>query len=111
MRGDASDGLPGVAGIGEKTAAALVEEFGDLDQILAAAEDEDSSIKPRPRASLLDTRDYIAAARTVVTVLADLDVAVPDPLPEPDRDGLEAFGERWGVGGPVDRLLAQLAAG
>ncbi|GAA1730211.1 5'-3' exonuclease [Aeromicrobium alkaliterrae] len=108
MRGDASDGLPGVAGIGEKTAAALVNEFTDLDGILAAAADDASSIKPRARGSLLDSRDYIDAARTVVAVRADLDVAVPDPLPSPDADGLRAFGERWGVGGPVDRLLAQL---
>jgi len=108
MRGDASDGLPGVAGIGEKTAAALVEEFGDLDGILAAAEDAASSIKPRPRQSLLDSREYVDAARTVVAVRRDLDVAVPSPRPQPDRDGLLAFGERWGVSSPVERLLAQL---
>jgi 5'-3' exonuclease len=108
MRGDASDGLPGVAGIGEKTAAALVEEFGDLDRILAAAEDAATSIKPRPRQSLLDSRGYVDAARTVVAVRRDLDVAVPSPRHQPDRDGLLAFGERWGVSSPVERLLAQL---
>lgn len=108
MRGDASDGLPGVAGIGEKTAAALVNEFGDLDAILAAASDDDSSVKPRPRTSLLESRDYIDAARTVVAVRQDLPVEVPSPLPAADPDGLRAFGERWGVGSPVERLLAQL---
>ncbi|MDF1705108.1 MAG: 5'-3' exonuclease [Aeromicrobium sp.] len=108
MRGDASDGLPGVAGIGEKTAATLVNEFGGLDDILAAAQDEDSSIKPRPRASLLASRDYVAAARTVVAVRTDLDVEVPSRPASPDREALLAFGERWGVAGPVERLLAQL---
>ncbi len=108
MRGDASDGLPGVAGIGEKTAAALVNEFGDLDAILAAATDDSSSIKPRPRTSLLDSRDYIDAARTVVAVRQDLAVEVPSPRPTADPEGLRAFGERWGVAGPVERLLAQL---
>lgn len=108
MRGDASDGLPGVAGIGEKTAAALVTELGDLDAILAAAEDESSSIKPRPRASLLASRDYVEAARTVVAVRTDLDVEVPSQPVSPDRDALRAFGERWGVSSPVERLLAQL---
>lgn len=108
MRGDASDGLPGVSGIGEKTAAALVNEFGDLDAILAAAADDGSSIKPRPRASLLDSRDYIEAARTVVAVRQDLAVEVPSPRPSADVEGLRAFGERWGVASPVERLLAQL---
>ncbi|MFT4299790.1 MAG: 5'-3' exonuclease [Aeromicrobium sp.] len=105
MRGDASDGLPGVAGIGEKTAAALVNEFGDLDAIVAAAQDSASSVKPRPRASLLNSRDYIAAAREVVAVRRDLAVSVPSPLPSPDPEALRAFGERWGVAGPVTRLL------
>ena len=108
MRGDASDGLPGVAGIGEKTAATLVNEFGDLDAILTAALDDSSTIKPRPRASLLDSRDYIDAARIVVAVRQDLAVEVPSALPAADPGGLRAFGERWGVSSPVERLLAQL---
>ncbi|MEG9225956.1 5'-3' exonuclease [Aeromicrobium sp. Sec7.5] len=108
MRGDASDGLPGVAGIGEKTAATLVNEFGDLDAILAAADDDTSSIKPRPRTSLLDSRDYVDAARTVVAVRQDLAVEVPSPRPAADPEGLRAFGARWGVDSPVVRLLAQL---
>ena len=108
MRGDASDGLPGVAGIGEKTAATLVNEFGDLEAILTAAQDDGSSIKPRPRGSLLDSRDYIDAARTVVAVRQDLAVEVPAARPPADPEGLRAFGERWGVSSPVERLLAQL---
>lgn len=108
MRGDASDGLPGVAGIGEKTAATLVTEFGDLDAIMVAAEDAGSSIKPRPRASLLESREYVEAARTVVAVRTELDVAVPQSPTDPDREALLAFGERWGVSSPVERLLAQL---
>ncbi len=78
------------------------------DAILAAASDDDSSVKPRPRTSLLESRDYIDAARTVVAVRQDLPVEVPSPLPAADPDGLRAFGERWGVGSPVERLLAQL---
>ena len=42
LRGDASDGLPGVAGIGEKTAASLITSYGDLDGILAAASGPDT---------------------------------------------------------------------
>ena len=46
LRGDASDGLPGVAGIGEKTAATLLARFGDMAGIIAAADDPDSDLGP-----------------------------------------------------------------
>ena len=52
LRGDASDGLPGVAGVGEKTAATLLGRFGDLDAIVAAAHDPDSDMGPGPRAKI-----------------------------------------------------------
>lgn len=104
MRGDASDGLPGVPGIGEKTAATLLREYGNLDGIRAAAADPDSSLRPRIRQSLLDSADYIDAAVKVVTVLPDLDLA--DPVTGiMDVEGLRAFGEQWNVAGPVERLL------
>ena len=48
LRGDASDGLPGVAGVGEKTAATLLGRFGDMDGILAAADDPDSDLGAGP---------------------------------------------------------------
>lgn len=105
MRGDASDGLPGVAGIGDKTAAVLLAEFGDLDGILAAAQDESSSITPRVRQSLLDSGDYIAAARTVVAVKRDACDAVVTVKP-PQEEAFRAFGERWGLGGVIERALA-----
>lgn len=105
MRGDASDGLPGVAGIGDKTAAVLLKEFGDLDGILVAAEDTFSSIKPRVRQSLRDSHDYIAAARTVVAVNREAcdDEVLTGPVQE---DRFRAFGETWGLGGATDRVLA-----
>lgn len=104
MRGDPSDGLPGVAGIGDKTAAALLAEFGDLDGIAVAARDDASSIKPRVRQSLLDSVDYIAAAREVVAVRRD--VCEPPALDlHHDADGFRAFGETWGLGGVVQRAL------
>ena len=107
MRGDASDGLPGVAGIGDKTAAVLLKEFGDLDGILAAAQDRWSSIKPRVRQSLLDSTDYIAAARTVVAVnreACDFEVLTA-PVQEAE---FRAFGETWGLGGATDRAQKAL---
>ena len=107
MRGDASDGLPGVAGIGDKTAAVLLKEFGDIEGILEAAHDRWSSIKPRVRQSLLDSLDYIAAARTVVAVkrdACDFEVLTA-PVQE---DAFRTFGETWGLGGATDRALTAL---
>lgn len=109
MRGDASDGLPGVKGIGEKTAATLLAEFGDLDGILVAAHDDTSSIKPRVRASLLASTDYIAAAREVVTVRSDVVPSATYALGAIDESAFREFGETWGLGGAVDRVLEALS--
>lgn len=64
--GDASDGLPGVAGVGAKTAATLLREYGDLDGIVAAAADPESALTARQRAAVVDGADYLKAARGVV---------------------------------------------
>lgn len=111
MRGDPSDGIPGVPGIGEKTAATLLAEFDDLDGILAAAADDTTAIKPRVRASLLASADYIAAARQVVTVRPD--VVEPQshvlvPLAAADREAFEEFATTWGLRSAGGRVLAAL---
>jgi 5'-3' exonuclease len=77
MRGDASDGLPGVKGIGEKTATALLNEFGDMKNILLAAKEEHGSIKPRITASLLEHKDYVKKADKVVRLDRKLKIALP----------------------------------
>ena len=73
LRGDASDGLPGVAGVGEKTAASLLATFGDLEGVIAAAADPSSALSPSVRAKLLAAADYLAVAPTVVEVVRDLE--------------------------------------
>jgi 5'-3' exonuclease len=112
MRGDASDGLPGVPGIGEKTAATLLAAHADIDGILAAADDPASDLRPRIRQSLLDSRDYIAAARTVVTVREDVasvaDVVPLQPLSPEVKSTLTEFGETWGLGGVPQRVIDAL---
>lgn len=113
MRGDASDGLPGVAGIGDKTAAVLLGEFGDLDAIAEAAADDSTSIKPRPRRSLLESADYIANAVRVVRVRDDLDLAPPSALPELTSQQISDFTDfagTWGLGGSAERVLAVRAS-
>lgn len=112
LRGDASDGLPGVAGIGDKTAASLLLKFGTLDGIIAAAQDPASAMGPGPRRKILDAADYLAVAPQVVAVRRDLDLPA-QPLTRPteprDPDGLVALDERWGLGSSLERLLAVLA--
>ncbi|MEU0373530.1 5'-3' exonuclease [Streptomyces sp. NPDC006283] len=111
LRGDPSDGLPGVPGIGEKTAAKLLDAYGDLDGIMAAVGDRTSRLTPAQRQRLDEARAYIAVAPKVVRVAAD--VALPDfdaSLPSAPRDpvALEELAERWGLGGAVVRLVSAL---
>ncbi len=113
LRGDPSDGLPGVPGIGEKTAARLLAEFGDLAGIMAAVDDPKARLTPSQRKRLDEARPYLAVAPTVVRVAAD--VPLPDAgtaLPRTPRDpvALEELAGRWGLGGSLQRLLTTLAA-
>lgn len=115
MRGDASDGLPGVAGVGEKTAAGLLATFGDLDGIIAAAADPGSGMAAGPRAKILAAADYLAVAPRVVRVVRDLELPRVDdrlrPLAADEIVAAEEFGERWGVGSAIARALTALPSG
>lgn len=111
LRGDPSDGLPGVPGIGEKTAAKLLDAFGDLAGIMAAVDDPAARLTPSQRKRLYEARDYVAVAPKVVRVAADVPLPPFDPaLPREPRDpaALEALAEQWGLGGALMRLLSTL---
>ncbi|WP_246150208.1 5'-3' exonuclease [Streptomyces qinzhouensis] len=111
LRGDPSDGLPGVPGIGEKTAAKLLEAYGDLAGIIAAAADPRSKLTPAQRRRLDEAADYLAVAPKVVRVAADVPLPAFDPaLPsEPlDPATLEELARQWGLGGALQRLLTVL---
>jgi 5'-3' exonuclease len=112
LRGDPSDGLPGVPGVGEKTAAKLLTQFGDLAGIQAAAADPSSPLTPAQRKRLVDATAYLAVAPKVVRVATDIPLPEVDPtLPtEPaDPAALEALAARWGLGGSLHRLVDALA--
>ncbi|MFF3752647.1 5'-3' exonuclease H3TH domain-containing protein [Streptomyces sp. NPDC002018] len=111
LRGDPSDGLPGVPGIGEKTAAKLLDAFGDLAGIMAAVDDPRAKLTPSQRKRLDGARDYVAVAPTVVRVAGDVPLPEFDPaLPSAPRDPalVEALAARWGLGGALQRLLVTL---
>ncbi|WP_058045180.1 5'-3' exonuclease [Streptomyces roseifaciens] len=112
LRGDPSDGLPGVPGIGEKTAAKLLAAFGDLPGIMAAVDDPAAKLTPAQRTRLTEAKPYLAVAPKVVRVASDVPLAPFDPaLPAGPRDPetLDALAERWGLGGSLQRLLGVLA--
>ncbi len=115
LRGDPSDGLPGVPGVGEKTAATLLAQHGSLEQILAAAHDPKSKMAKGLRAKLLSATDYIDAAGAVVRVATDAPVTLStrtDALPlaaaHPKRTAKLAT--ELGVGSPIARLQKALDA-
>lgn len=110
LRGDPSDGLPGVKGVGDKTAAALVTRFGTVEAILAALDaGEQDGFPAGARAKLTAARDYLDVAPAVTRTVRDLPIPVlADALPHTPRDParLLALSERWGLDSPLNRLLA-----
>ncbi|MGR6741929.1 5'-3' exonuclease [Microbacterium sp. F1-18] len=110
MRGDASDGLPGVAGVGDKTAATLLSTHGDLDGILAAAETGEG-MTAGVRAKLAAAADYLAVAPQVVRVVRDLDLGVVDGRIRPtDPEVVQQLADRRGLGGSLARAASALRA-
>ncbi len=112
LRGDPSDGLPGVSGIGEKTAAKLITEYGGLDELETAAADPSSSLTPRNRKALIASADYLSAARTVVFVRTDAETveSTDDRLPAAPADPgrLVELAAELGIGTSVGRLSKAL---
>lgn len=115
LRGDASDGLPGVAGVGEKTAASLLGQFGTLDNLLAAAADGGGGVSASVRARLEAAADYLMVAPTVVKVVRDLKLPTLEeagaqlhPVGADSRAELERLAVDWNLGSSVKRLLAAL---
>ena len=110
LRGDPSDGLPGVRGIGEKTAARLIADHGDLAGIMAALNDP-GTLTPQLRSSLLAARDYLDVAPAVVRVARD--VSLPElrstlPPAPADPERLIALAERWNLAAACTRLVDAL---
>ncbi len=112
MRGDASDGLPGVKGVGEKSAAALLKTYGDLDGIRTAAAEGQLSAAVTTR--FAEASAYLDVAPTVVRVATDLDIEAPPtplrPLDETQADAAAALAEQWNLGSAMDRAIAALDA-
>ena len=103
LRGDSSDGLPGVRGIGEKTASRLVSASGTLEDLLAGA----GNLPERLAERLAASEEYVRAMRLVVPVRTDLEVSVRRG--EPDAGRLLVLGRTRRLNGPIHRLAKALA--
>jgi 5'-3' exonuclease len=113
LRGDPSDGLPGVPGVGEKTAAALVRVFGSVEAMLAAIDAGHGGFPAGSRAKLVAARPYLEACMPVVRLATNAPVKLTGgdlPSTPSDPARVAALDERFGLGSSLGRVLAALAS-
>ena len=111
IRGDASDGLPGIRGIGEKGAAIIAKQFENLEEVMLAAKNNDERLTPNARKKLLESADYARIAPKLVHCA--LDVPLPKlnidlPKRPNNLDEIYQYQKDYGLGASVDRLIAAL---
>lgn len=111
LRGDPSDGLPGVRGIGEKGAANLVNQYEFLDHLIAATLDPTSELSPALKKKITASLDYLAIAPTLVNCAIDVPlerISLNIPSEISDLAGVRSLQDEHLLGSSVERLLAAL---
>jgi 5'-3' exonuclease len=113
LRGDPSDGLPGVPGIGDKTAAVLIRAFGDLESLKSALDKGHGGFPPGTRKKLEAAREYLDIAPAVVKTATDVplgdDIDGTLPAVPPDPGLLTEIGDELGLGSSLSRFRAAAA--
>jgi len=111
IRGDASDGLPGIRGIGEKGAAVIAKQFTSLPEVMKAAANEDERLTPNARKKLLESAEYAKIAPKLVHCALDVPLPKLDlklPKRPKNLDEIYQYQKDYGLGASVDRLISAL---
>jgi 5'-3' exonuclease len=111
FRGDPSDGLPGVKGIGVKGAAHIANHFHSVEDVISAAEENHSSLTPALIKRILAGRDYLAIAPTLVQCAKDIslpNVSLSLPKYPKDMNLIREMQETYALGASIDRLVSAL---
>jgi 5'-3' exonuclease len=111
FRGDPSDGLPGVRGIGEKGAALIANNFASVEEAIAGAKSGHHALSPALAKKIIEGIDYLKIAPTLVNCARN--VALPKmnlnlPSKPADLSNIYTMKEEFGLGASVDRLIAAL---
>jgi 5'-3' exonuclease len=111
IRGDASDGLPGIKGIGEKGAASIAKQFTDLTEVMKAAVSNDERLTPNLRKKLLESAEYAKIAPRLVGCATD--VSIPEmkihiPSEPLNSKKVQNLKDEYGLGTSVDRIMNAL---
>ena len=111
IRGDSSDGLPGIRGIGEKGAASIANQFTSLENVMQAAREGDDRLTANIRKKLLESAAYAAIAPKLVSCA--LDVAIPEmeimiPKQPKSMKKIEDLKNEYGLGASIDRITNAL---
>jgi 5'-3' exonuclease len=112
LRGDPSDGLPGVPGVGEKTAGALIRTFGTIEGIITALEAGHGGFPRGSRDKLEKARDYLDVSLSVVRVVEDIplpEISGQLPVVPADAVRLKELGDRWGLGSSLNRFVTAVS--
>ena len=111
IRGDASDGLPGIKGIGEKGAASIAKQFTNLHEVMKAAINDDERLTANIRKKLVESAEYARIAPKLVGCATD--VSIPEmkidlPNKPLDTQKIQDIKEELGLGTSVDRIMNAL---
>jgi 5'-3' exonuclease len=111
IRGDASDGLPGIKGIGEKGAASIAKQFTNLDEVMKAATIDDERLTTNIRKKLLESAEYAKIAPKLVGCATDVSIPkmkIDLPNKPLDSKKIQDIKEEFGLGTSVDRIMNAL---
>jgi 5'-3' exonuclease len=111
FRGDPSDGLPGVKGIGEKGAALIANHFKDVNEVIEAAKSSHDALSANLIKKIIDGQDYLKIAPTLVQCardvrLPEIDLAMPKK--PADLSMIYSLQKEHGLGASIDRMIAAL---